>query len=44
MKQVKFNWDSIDKYTELRNFRFEVKNMFQKYKISQAERMPITKN
>ena len=44
MKQLTFNSNSTDKYTELRNFRLEVKNMFQNYRISHAERVPIIKN
>ena len=31
-------------YAELRNFKMEIKNMFQNYSISQAERVPIIKN
>ena len=36
--------NSTDKYAELRNLRFKVKNMLQNYRISQAERVPIIKN
>ena len=31
MKQPTFDWSSTDKYVELRNFKKEVRNMFQKY-------------
>ena len=34
MKQATFDWNSKDKYTELRNFKLEVKNMFQNSNIS----------
>ena len=44
MKQPMFDWSSTDKYAELRNFKIEVKNMFQTSSISQAERVAITKN
>ena len=44
MKKPTFNWNSIDKYAELRNFKLEVKNIFPKYSINQAERVPIFKN
>ena len=41
MKQLKFNWNSTDKYAKLRNIRLGVNKMFQNYRISQAERVPI---
>ena len=40
MKQVIFSWSSTDKYSELRDFKKEVKDI-QSYSISQAERVPI---
>ena len=43
MKQPTFHWSSTDKYAKLRNFRMEVKNMFQNNNINQAERVPIIK-
>ena len=43
MRELKFDWSSTDKYAELKNFKIEVKNMFQNYSISQAERAPIIK-
>ena len=42
-KQLTFDLGSTDKYVELRNFKMEVKYMFQNYNINQAESMPITK-
>ena len=30
MRQLNFDWSSTDKYAELRNFKIEVRNMFQK--------------
>ena len=44
MKQPTFDWSSTDKYTKFRIFKFEVKNMFQNYSISQAGRVPIIKH
>ena len=44
MKQLVFDWNLTDKYAELRNFRSEVRKIFQNYRISQAERVPIIKN
>ena len=44
MKQLTFDLNTMNKYAELRNFRLWVKNMFQNYKISQAERVPFIKN
>ena len=41
MRKQTFSWSSTDKYTELRNFRMEVKNMFQNCNVNQAERVPI---
>ena len=43
-KQMTFHWNSTGKYAELRIFRLEVNNMFQNYRISQAERVLIIKN
>ena len=36
MRQPKFDGNSTGKYAELRNFRMEVKNMFQNYNINQS--------
>ena len=44
MRQPTFNWGSIDKCADLRNFRIQAKNMFQNYNINQSERVPIIKN
>ena len=44
MKQQTFDWCSTDKYAELRNFKLEVRNMFQNYSVRQAERVPTIKN
>ena len=43
MTQLTFDWTSIDKYAEIRNFRMEVTNMFKNYNTSQVERVPIIK-
>ena len=37
LKQLTFNWSSVDKCAELRNFRMVVKKMFQSYSMSQAK-------
>ena len=37
MRQPTFDWSSTDKYAELRNFRMEVKNMFQNYNVNQTD-------
>ena len=42
MKQPTFDWNVKDKYTELRNFKLEVDNMFQNFNISQRGRVFIT--
>ena len=38
IKQLTFNWSSRNKYEELRNFKLQVKSMFQNYSISQVEK------
>ena len=38
MEQPTFDCSVKDKYTELRNFKLEMKNMHQNFNISQAER------
>ena len=43
MKLLTLDWNSTDKYAELRNFKMEIKNMFQNYHINQAERVSIIK-
>ena len=44
MKQLTFDWSFTDKYAELRNFRKEVRSMFQNYRTSKAERVTVIKN
>ena len=44
MKQPTFDWSAKDKYAKLRNFKLKVKNMFQNFNISQAEKVLILKN
>ena len=43
MKQPTFDWKFIDKYAQLRNFKLEVKNLFQNCNISQTERVSTIK-
>ena len=43
-KQPAFDWSATDKYTEPRNFKLEVNNIFQTYNTNNADRIPIVKN
>ena len=44
MKQTTFNWDTDDKYNELKNFRLEVYNVFKSYDMPDVEKMALIKN
>ena len=44
MKQPSFNWETDDKYSELKNFRFEVNNIITSYNIPYAEQLAIVEN
>ena len=39
MKQPTFNWKAQDKYSELKNVRLEVNNVFKSYSMSQTEKI-----
>ena len=43
MKQQTVNWKAEDKYNDLKNFRFEVNNVFKLYNIPWTEKMAIIK-
>ena len=44
MKQPTFNWDTEDKYSELKNFRLEVHNVFKSYDMPDIEKTALIKN
>ena len=43
MKQPTFNWEAEGKYSKLKQFIWEVKNVFESYTMSQTERIEIRK-
>ena len=43
IKQPTFNWEAEDKYSELKNFRLEVNNIFKSYSTPQEEQIAIIK-
>ena len=44
MKQPTCNWETEDKYSELKTFRLEVTNILSTYKTPQAEQLAMVKN
>ena len=44
MKQPTFNWETEDKYSELKTFRLEVNNILSTYNTPQAEKLVMVKN
>ena len=38
MKQLMFDWNAEDKYSELKTFRLEVNNVLSTYNTSQADK------
>ena len=44
MKQSTFNWESEDKYCELKTFKLEVNNILSTYNTLQAEQLVMVKN
>ena len=44
MKQPTFNWNTKDKYKELKNFRLEVYNVFKSYDMPDIEKTKLIKN
>ena len=43
MKKPTFNWDSEDKYTELKTFKLEVNNITSTYNTLQVEQLALVK-
>ena len=44
MKQLQFNWDVADKYTEWKAFILEVRNMICTYNAHKQEKIAMVKN
>ena len=44
MKQPTFNWEMEDKYSKLKTFRLEVKNILSTYNSPLTEQLAIEKN
>ena len=43
MKQLTFNWNAEDKYSELKTFRLEVNNDLFTYNTPQADKLALVK-
>ena len=43
LKQPKFDWSTVDRYTELKNFRLEVNNIFKRDSVKHTEILSIIK-
>ena len=44
MKQLTFNWNAEDKYSELKTFRLEVNNVLSMYNTPQTDKLAVVKN
>ena len=44
MKQPTFDWDTEDKYSELKNFKLEIYNVFKLYDMPDIEKTALIKN
>ena len=44
MKEPTFNWEAEDKYSEVKNFRLDVNNLYKSYNMPQTEKIAIIKN
>ena len=44
LKQLTFDWQAPDKYTELKTFMLEVRNVLSMYNTPEADRIAIVKN
>ena len=44
LKQLQFNWDVADKYTEWKAFILEVRNMMSTYNAHKQEKIAMVKN
>ena len=43
LKQPSFNWEALDKYTELKTFKLEVNNILSTYSTPEAEKLVVVK-
>ena len=43
LKQPTFDWETPDKYTELKTLKLEVRNVLSMYNISEADKVAIVK-
>ena len=43
-KQPSFDWEVLDKYTELKTFKLEVNNVLSTYNTLEAEKVAVVKN
>ena len=43
MKQLTFDWDAEDKYSELKTFRLEVNNALSTYNTTPADKLALVK-
>ena len=43
MKQPTFDWDTEDKYNELKNFRLEVYNVFKSHDMPDIQKTALIK-
>ena len=44
MKQPTFNWESEDKYRELKTFKLKIYNILSRYNTMQVEQLAMVKN
>ena len=44
MKQLTFDWNAEDKYSELKAFRLEVNNVLSTYNTPQTDKLAVVKN
>ena len=44
MKQLTFEWNTKDKYSELKTFRLEVINVLSMYNTLQTDKLAVVKN
>ena len=44
MKQLTFDWNAEDRYSELKTFRLEVNNVLSTYNTPQADKLALVEN
>ena len=44
LKQPSFNWEALDKCTELKTFKLEANNILSTYNMPEAEKSTVVKN